>query len=62
MNAEKIKDFCAEYKLNINIVEDVRTDVAEGTIVSTNKTTEDRIVEGVTLTITVSKLPSVLGL
>jgi len=59
---DKIRDFCAEYKLKLNIKEEERLDIKEGVIIDTNKTKEDRIVEGVTLTITVSKLPSVLGL
>ena len=57
-NIEKIKEFCAEYKLKLSIVEDVRTDVADGTIVDVNKTPEDRIVEGVTLKVTVARQPS----
>ena len=56
-NINKIKEFCTEYKLNLNIVEEVRTDVAEGTIVDVNKTPEDRIVEGITLTVTIAKAP-----
>ena len=59
---DKIRDFCAEYKIKLNIKEEERLDISEGVILDTNKTKEDRIVEGVTLTITVSKLPSVLGL
>ena len=59
---DKIRDFCAEYKIKLNIKEEERLDIKEGVILDTNKTKEDRIVEGVTLTITVSKLPSVLGL
>ena len=56
-NLDKIKDFCKEYKLKLSVVEEVRTDVAAGTIVDVNKTPEDRIVEGVTLRVTVAKQP-----
>ena len=56
-NLDKIKDFCKEYKLKLSVVEEVRTDVAAGTIVDVNKTPEDRIVEGVTLKVTVAKQP-----
>ena len=55
---DKIKEFCTEYNLKLNIVEEVRTDVAEGTIVSVNKTPEDRIVSSANVTITVAKGPA----
>ena len=56
-NVAKIKEFCTEYNLILNIVEETRTDVASGTIVSVNKTTEDRIVTGANITVTVAKAP-----
>ena len=56
-SVSKIEEFCTEYKLKLSVIEDVRTDVPAGTIVDVNKTTEDRIVEGVTLIVTVAKAP-----
>ena len=56
-NVAKIKEFCTEYNLILNIVEETRTDVASGTIVSVNKPTEDRIVTGANITVTVAKAP-----
>ena len=56
-NINKIKEFCTEYNLILNIVEETRTDVASGTIVNVNKTTEDRIVTGANITVTVAKRP-----
>ena len=56
-NINKIREFCTEYKLILNTLEEVRTDVAPGTIISVNKTPEDRIVEGITLIVTIAKAP-----
>ena len=56
-NVDRVKEFCKQYNLQLTIKEEIRTDVPEGTIVDSNRTTEDRIVENAKITITVAKQP-----
>ena len=56
---EKINDFCKEKGLIFNLIEEERTDVKEGTIVYVNKYKDDRIVEGITLTVKVAVAPKI---
>ncbi len=54
---DRIKEFSKEYKVKLTIKEEVRTDVPDGTIIDSNRTPEDRIVEEASLIITVAKQP-----
>ncbi len=54
---ERVKEFCKQYKLRLTIKEEERTDVPAGTVVDSNRTPEDRIVEDATITITIAKQP-----
>ena len=55
---EGIKKFCEENDLILTIVEDERTDVKNGTIISVNRTPGDPVVAKTPITVTVSKYPS----
>ena len=55
---EGIKKFCEENDLILTIVEDERTDVKDGTIISVNRTPGDPVVAKTPITVTVSKYPS----